>query len=96
LPKFPYVERDVAIIVSNEVLVEQVNREILSVDSNLIEAVTLFDIYTGKPIPEDKKSLAFSIRYRAADRTLTDEEVDSLHSTIVERLKNKLNAELRS
>jgi phenylalanyl-tRNA synthetase beta chain len=96
LPKFPYVERDVAIIVSNEVLVEQVNREILSVASNLIEAVTLFDIYTGKPIPEDKKSLAFSIRYRAADRTLTDEEVDSLHSTIVERLKNILNAELRS
>ncbi len=95
LPKFPYVERDVAMIVSNEVLVGQVNREILSVASDLIEAVTLFDIYTGKPIPQDKKSLAFSIRYRAADRTLTDEEVDSLHSIIVERLKNTLNAELR-
>jgi len=96
LPKFPYVERDVAIIVSNEVSVEQVNREILNVDSNLIEAVSLFDIYTGKPIPQDKKSLAFSIRYRAADRTLTDEEVDSLHSIIVERLKSTLNVELRS
>ena len=77
-------------------LVEQVNKEIASVDSNLIEAVTLFDVYTGKPIPQDKKSLAFSIRYRAADRTLTDEEVDSIHSIIVERLKNILKAELRS
>jgi phenylalanyl-tRNA synthetase beta chain len=96
LPKFPYVERDVAIIVSDEVSVEEVNREIISVDSNLIEAVTLFDIYTGKPIPQDKKSLAFSIRYRAADRTLTDQEVDSIHSIIVERLKNSLKAELRS
>jgi phenylalanyl-tRNA synthetase beta chain len=73
-----------------------VNREISGVASDLIEAVTLFDIYTGKPIPEDKKSLAFSIRYRAADRTLTDAEVDSLHSIIVERLKNTLNSELRS
>ncbi|MBI5057084.1 MAG: phenylalanine--tRNA ligase subunit beta [Nitrospirae bacterium] len=96
LPKFPYVERDVAIIVSKDITAEQAQEEILNVDSDLIESVTLFDIYTGKPIPDDKKSLAFSIRYRMADKTLTDEEVDSLHSVIVERLKNILNAEMRS
>jgi len=96
LPKFPYIERDLAVIVSQELTAEQLRKEIFNIDSTLIESVQLFDIYTGKPIPRDKKSLAFSIRYRANNRTLTDEEVDSLHSLIVERLKNRLNAELRS
>ncbi|MBI4847542.1 MAG: phenylalanine--tRNA ligase subunit beta [Nitrospirae bacterium] len=96
LPKFPYVERDVAIIVSKDISAEQAQAEILNIDSDIIESVSLFDIYTGKPIPENKKSLAFSIRYRMVDKTLTDEEVDSLHSVIVERLKNTLNAEMRS
>jgi len=96
LPKFPYVERDLAIIVSFDVTHERIRKEIFNINSSLIESVQLFDIYRGKPIPKDKKSLAFSIRYRAGDRTLTDEEVDSLHTSIVDRLKNLLNAELRS
>ncbi|MBI5409232.1 MAG: phenylalanine--tRNA ligase subunit beta [Nitrospirae bacterium] len=96
LPKFPYVERDLAVIVSGDITVEQVRAEILKVDSGIIESVSLFDIYTGKPIPEDKKSLAFAIRYRSTDRTLRDEEVDSVHLTIAAKLKTALNAELRS
>ncbi len=96
LPKFPYVERDIAVIVPMDMTAEKIKREISSIDSDIIETVNLFDIYTGKPIAEDKKSLAFSIRYRASDRTLTDEEVDALHFIIIERLKDTLNAELRS
>ncbi|RJQ55714.1 MAG: phenylalanine--tRNA ligase subunit beta [Nitrospiraceae bacterium] len=96
LPRFPYVERDIAIVVFKDITAEQARNEISSIDSDLIESVTLFDVYTGKPIPQDRKSLAFSVRFRAADRTLTDAEVDSLHRIIVERLINKLNAELRS
>jgi phenylalanyl-tRNA synthetase beta chain len=96
LPKYPHVERDIAIVVSNEVTVEQVKREISGFASDIIESVSLFDIYTGKQVPEGKKSLAFSIRYRAGDRTLIDEEVDSMHSVIVEKLKNTFKAELRS
>jgi phenylalanyl-tRNA synthetase beta chain len=96
LPKFPYVERDIAIIVSREITFEQIEEEIANIGSALFESLKLFDVYTGKPIPPDKKSLAFTIRFRASDRTLKDEEVDSLHSLIVERLKNILGAELRS
>jgi len=96
LPKFPCVERDIAIIVSKDITVEQAGVAISGITSDLVEAVSLFDIYTGKPVPEDKKSLAFSVRYRAADRTLTDPEVDTLHSRIIEQLKNVLNANLRS
>jgi phenylalanyl-tRNA synthetase beta chain len=96
LPKFPYVERDVALIVSDAISVSAVRDEILDVESDIVESVSLFDVYKGKPIPPDKKSLAFSIRFRAADRTLTDNEVDKLHSEIRKRIEKNLGAELRS
>lgn len=96
LPKYPYIERDVALIVNDEITVSSVKQLILSIQSGIIEAVNLFDIYKGKPIPKDKKSLAFSIRYRSASKTLTDNEVDELHSEIIRKLQINLNAELRS
>jgi len=96
LPKYPHVERDIAIVVSNDVTAEQVKRALSGIGSNIIESVSLFDIYSGKQVPEGKKSLAFSIRYRANDRTLVDEEVDSMHSIIVDKVKQTFNAELRS
>ncbi len=96
LPKYPYVERDVAIVVTNDITVAKAKETILAVDTDIIESVKLFDVYTGKPIPSDKKSLAFSIRYRSAEKTLTDSEVDELHSKIMNILKDKLKAELRS
>jgi phenylalanyl-tRNA synthetase beta chain len=96
LPKYPYIERDIAIVVSRDVPVSEVKRTILDVESDIIESVELFDIYTGTPIPDDKKSLAFSIRYRAGDRTLTDSEVNELHSKILTSLEKSLKAELRS
>ncbi len=96
LPKYPYVERDLAIIVSKDVTVARAKAIISGIDTTIIESVKLFDIYTGKPVPPDKKSLAFSIRYRASDKTLTDSEVDSLHSAILRELESSIKAELRS
>lgn len=96
LPKYPYAERDISVIVTDDVSVSEVRKEILRVDSEIVESVFLFDIYKGKPIPADRKSLAFAIRYRSAERTLTDSEVDQIHGEIVKRLKNILHAELRS
>ena len=61
----------------------------------LVEQATLFDVYRGAPIPAGKKNLALAIRYRAADRTLTDAEADAAHQRIVERLRGGLGAELR-
>jgi phenylalanyl-tRNA synthetase beta chain len=63
----------------------------------LVEGATLFDLYTGAPIPAGKKNLALALRYRAADRTLTDAEVDEAHARIVARLREDpaIRAELR-
>ncbi|MBI4687742.1 MAG: phenylalanine--tRNA ligase subunit beta [Nitrospirae bacterium] len=96
LPKYPYVERDISIVVSKDINAADIENAIARIDSNLIEGITLFDIYTGSPIPKDKKSLAFSIRFRAEDRTLTDAEVDVLHSKMVSLLESSFKAELRS
>jgi phenylalanyl-tRNA synthetase beta chain len=96
IPKYPYIERDIAIVVSKDVAVADAERSILNTGSEIIESVRLFDIYVGKSIPEGKKSLAFSIRYRAKDRTLTDEEVNQVHAEIIKRLEKDLRAELRS
>jgi phenylalanyl-tRNA synthetase beta chain len=96
LPRFPYVERDLAIAVPDEITAAAVEYAIWSVSSDIIESVTLFDIYKGKPVPDGRKSLAFSIRYRAGDRTLTDLEVTELHSKIISVLEDTLKAELRS
>jgi phenylalanyl-tRNA synthetase beta chain len=96
LPKYPYTERDISVIVTDDVSVAEIRNEILKVDSEIIESVVLFDVYKGKPIPADRKSIAFGIRYRSVERTLTDSEVDQVHGEITERLKNTLHAELRS
>lgn len=96
LPKYPYAERDVAVVVDDDVTVSSVHNEMLREASDIIESINLFDVYKGKPIPKDKKSLAFSIRFRSADRTLTDAEVDDLRSRIIRRLEENLGAELRS
>ena len=55
----------------------------------------LFDVYQGEKVPPACKSLAFSIHYRAKDRTLTDEEVNRIHSALLEALKKDLGAEIR-
>ena len=82
VPRFPAVLRDLAVVVANEVesraVLEGVRAE------PLVEDVTLFDVYKGAPIPEGKKNLAMAIRYRAADRTLTDAEADAAHGRIVD------------
>ena len=61
----------------------------------LIEDVYLFDQYTGPPIPPGKKSLAYSLSYRAADRTLTDAEVNEVHGQLIAALKDALHVEPR-
>jgi phenylalanyl-tRNA synthetase beta chain len=96
LPRFPAVERDVALVVDREFASQQVIRWIKDLAEPLIEYVEVFDQYEGAPVPEGKKSLAYKISYRAAERTLTDAEVNDLHRTLVERLGREFGAERRS
>jgi phenylalanyl-tRNA synthetase beta chain len=62
----------------------------------LLDRILLFDVYEGEPLPEGKKSLAFSVDFRAPDRTLTDAEADARVRLIAERLAADFGAELRA
>ncbi len=95
LPKFPAVTRDLAVMVNEEVLVEEIEEIIKKQGGNLLESYRLFDVYQGKQIPEGKKSVAYALIYRLEDRTLTDKEVNKVHDKILRSLEYKLGAELR-
>jgi len=94
-PRFPAVTRDIAVIVDRDMEVGALIDAMDSVDSEILEGVELFDIYRGLPIPPDMKSCAFSLTYRSADRTLTDDEVDEVNDRIISMLKEKFGAKLR-
>jgi phenylalanyl-tRNA synthetase beta chain len=96
LPRFPAVERDVAIVVDRDFAAQQVIGWIHDLGEPLIEHVEVFDQYVGAPIPNGKKSLAYRVSYRANDRTLTDSEVNELHQSLVDRLGKTFDAEQRS
>gem|GEM_PF-1732371 len=96
LDRFPSADRDIAIIVDENVKAGDILAEINSNSNGLAGDVWIFDMYRGKNIPQNKKSLAFGIKYRLMDRTLTDREVDEAHNRITNALKAKFKAELRS
>ncbi len=95
LPKFPAAERDIAVLVDKTALVGDLEATMIKASGELLESIRLFDVYEGDRIPEDKKSLAFAISFRAADRSLTSEEVNKVFSKIVKDLQYKNNAQLR-
>ncbi|MGD9764873.1 MAG: phenylalanine--tRNA ligase subunit beta [Candidatus Binatia bacterium] len=95
LPRFPAVARDVAIVVDDDFASDRVVRFVRQWQPELVEEVSLFDAYAGAPIPAGKKSLAYSIAYRAADRTLTDEEVNALQEELRSALIRDLGVALR-
>jgi len=95
VPRFPAVLRDLAVVVADDVKAGAV---VAAVEEEpLVEEVTLFDVYTGAPLPAGKKNLALALRYRVPDRTLTDAEVDAAQGRIVARLREDpvIRAELR-
>jgi phenylalanyl-tRNA synthetase beta chain len=82
LPRFPAVTRDIAMVVVDDFCADDVLGEIRALSDSRIESARLFDCYRGAPIPTGRKSLAYTIAYRAADRTLTDAEVAALHEQV--------------
>jgi phenylalanyl-tRNA synthetase beta chain len=95
IPKYPPVERDIAFVVDDAVPSSHIRDIVESFPSDLIEEVSLFDYYKGAHIPAGKKSLAFNIIYRSQEKTLTDEEVEKLHTLLIEYIIEKTGGELR-
>lgn len=95
LPRFPASSRDLAFVCDTDVPVMTLEKAISGAVGKILESITLFDVYVGSQIPDGMKSVAFSIKMRAADRTLTDEEADSAMKKAIDALA-KLGIKLRS
>ena len=95
LPQFPSSRRDVAMLVPEAVTHEAVLQTVKQAKAANLEIVELFDVFRGKNVPEGQKSLAYAFTYRAADKTLTDADVNGAHEKVVEALKTQLQATLR-
>ncbi|MBO4299683.1 MAG: phenylalanine--tRNA ligase subunit beta, partial [Clostridia bacterium] len=96
LPKFPAVTRDIALVMDESVAVGPVMEAIEKAGGKLIEDVSLFDIYRDVKLGLGKKSAAFALSFRAADRTLTDAEIGAAMDKILAACQNGFGAELRS
>ncbi len=94
--RFPAVFYDLALVVSEEVTAEQIVSTIKKASNNLLKSVEIFDVYRGVGLPEGSKSVAVSVSYQAADKTLTEADVMPVHSQVLDQLSRKLNASLRS
>lgn len=95
IPKFPSVSRDVAFVVAETVEGKYILNLALKEGEKLLECTDIFDVYTGKGIPDGMKSLAVRFTYRSAERTLTDSEVDSAHDRLVEKIAESTGAKIR-
>jgi len=94
-PRFPAVRRDLALVIDREFPAAEVVKAIGEIGNDLLEGVAVFDVYEGQSVAQGKKSIALALTYRGKDRTLTDEEVNRVHTALVEAACMRLGAELR-
>lgn len=95
LAKYPATDRDIALLVKEDTQVGELEKIIKAHGTELLEDVQLFDVYRGNQVEDGKKSCAFTLLYRAKDRTLKDEEVNIIHQEVLNALKEEANAVLR-
>ena len=93
--KFPSVKKDLAVVVDKEVTSAEIATLIKKAGGSNLSKIDVFDVYTGKGIEENKKSIAYSLTFEKMDRTLTDEEINESLNKIIDMLEKKLGAELR-
>ena len=95
LPRFPGIERDLAVVVEEHVAAGALLAAIKEAGGNLLEAARAFDEYHGTQVPEGSKSIAFTLTFRSPERTLTDAEVDKVMSEIKLGLEKRHHARFR-
>jgi len=89
-------ERDFAFILDKNFQVQELIEIISSVDKNLIQSVKVFDVYEGKNIPEDKKSIALNVTIQSSEKTLNEDDLNKINQTIITAVESKLDAKIRS
>jgi phenylalanyl-tRNA synthetase beta chain len=96
LSKFPALRRDLALLVDDAITAGQIEDCLREIDSDILKSFQLFDVYSGDGVELGKKSLAVAFILQHKERTLTDDEVDSLLNSVTEALAQTLNATIRS
>ncbi len=92
---YPPIDRDLAIVLKKEITSEEIISEIKSMNISIVEDISIFDLYEGIGIEQGYKSIGIALRYRSAESTLKDEEVEKVHSKIIDNLLKKFYAKLR-
>jgi phenylalanyl-tRNA synthetase beta chain len=93
--RFPFIEKDLAFIVSDEVKAEELEDLIYKVGKPLVNKVNVFDFFKGQQLDNTKKSIAFRIRFQSSERTLNDKEVSKIFNKIISDAIKNYNATLR-
>jgi phenylalanyl-tRNA synthetase beta chain len=95
LPRFPAVTRDLALLAGEALSHAELLAAIRKYGGKLLDACALFDVYQGGNVPDGHKSMAYALTYRAADRTLTDEEIDKAVEKLLRQLERELGVKIR-
>ena len=95
IPKYPAVSRDLSLVMSKKLPAGRVEEIIAKCGGKLVEHYELFDIYEGEQVGDGNKSLAYTIRFRAKDKTLEDSDISPIMEKMIQKLK-EIGAELRS
>ena len=95
VPKYPAVERDIAMLIDESIEVAQIEKIITRKAKKILEEAKLFDVYRNEKLGDKKKSVAYSLKFRAKDRTLTDDEINKAMEEIIAELEKAFGAELR-
>ena len=95
IPLYPASLRDLAVIMDRDLPAEQVLKSVKSAGGSLLKKVNIFDVYRGKPLPPDKKSIAVSLVFQSSERTLTDTDTQKALDRIIAVLTKECGVELR-
>jgi len=95
MSRFPSIRRDISLTVDQDMPVQRLIDEIYSIKNEILQEVFVFDVYTGKEVRKDRKSVALGLILQDFSRTLVDEDVENLVAEILAQLKERCNAVLR-
>ncbi len=95
IPKFPAVQRDLAIVVDKSIAYQQIEKTTFAAKLNKLKNVSLFDVFESEKLGANKKSMAVSFTFLDEEKTMTDTEIDGMMNKIIGAYEKELNAEIR-
>ncbi|MCC6138861.1 MAG: phenylalanine--tRNA ligase subunit beta, partial [Bdellovibrionaceae bacterium] len=95
IPMYPIIEKDVSFVIPQSVKAETVKKEMVKLAGDMLKSVTVIDQYQGPPLKENERSIAFRFQFQKSDRTLSDDEVNTVFNKVIEATQAKLPVTLR-